>query len=66
MKNHAVHEIRLHNIKSEGYLQELNLSSKLNTSWDFLMYLKEQGYKACQEWLDKNYEKIGAGWTLEL
>ncbi|MCX8080232.1 MAG: patatin-like phospholipase family protein [Bacteroidia bacterium] len=66
IKNHAFHEIRIHNIKSENYLNDLNLSSKLNTSWDFLMHLKEQGYKACQDWLDKNFDRLGKEWTLEL
>jgi NTE family protein len=54
-----IKDIHLHNISSDLHLGELNLSSKLNTSWDFLMHLKELGYKACEEWLKVNYDKIG-------
>lgn len=49
----------LHNISADKDLGELNLSSKLNTSWDFLMHLKELGYKACDSWLKENYDNIG-------
>jgi NTE family protein len=54
-----IKDVRLHNISSDLHLGELNLSSKLNTSWDFLMHLKETGYKACDHWLKDNFEKIG-------
>lgn len=58
--------IRLHNISSDLHLGELNLSSKLNTSWDFLMNLKEMGYKACDAWLKENFEKIGKETTFTI
>lgn len=51
--------VRLHNINPDEDLGELNLSSKLNTDWDFLMYLKNLGYNACKNWLEENYDKIG-------
>jgi NTE family protein len=54
-----IKDVRLHNVSSDLHLGELNLSSKLNTSWDFLMHLKELGYKACEEWLKTNFDKIG-------
>jgi len=56
----------LHNISADKDLGNLNLSSKLNTSWDFLMYLKDLGYKACSSWLDTNFESIGKRSTLKL
>jgi len=39
-------------------LGEFNLSSKLNTSWDFLMHLKNLGYQACDKWIEANYDSI--------
>lgn len=57
--NGKLKPVRLHNISPDAHLGELNLSSKLNTNWDFLMYLKDLGYKACNHWLEENFEKIG-------
>lgn len=56
----------LHNISADKDLHDLNLSSKLNTSWDFIMYLKDLGYKACDKWLAENFEHIGKKNTLKL
>jgi NTE family protein len=49
----------LHSISSDEALGDLNLSSKLNTDWDFLMYLKNTGRKHADNWLKENYDKIG-------
>jgi NTE family protein len=57
---------RLHNISADGDLGELNLSSKLNTSWDFLMHLKNLGYEACDTWIKANYDKIGKESTFKI
>lgn len=56
----------LHSISADKDLAELNLSSKLNTSWDFLMHLKNLGYAACNTWLEDNYDNIGKVSTLKL
>lgn len=51
-------KINLHRISSSHSLGEFNLSSKLNTDWDFLMHLKNLGYTACSKWLELNYDNI--------
>jgi NTE family protein len=61
-----IKKINLHNISSDIHLAELNLSSKLNTSWDFLMHLKELGYKAADNWLNENFDNIGKTATFKL
>ncbi|MBS1634852.1 MAG: patatin-like phospholipase family protein [Bacteroidetes bacterium] len=58
--------VYLHNISADQTLGDLNLSSKLNTSWDFLMYMKDLGYKVCDAWLSKNFDKIGNESTFSL
>lgn len=58
--------VYLHNISADEELSELNLSSKLNTSWDFMMYLKELGYKACANWIEANFEHIGKKNTMKM
>ena len=64
--NGKVIKTYLHNISADKDLGELNLSSKLNTSWDFLMHLKEMGYKACDAWLKANYDNIGKQSTFKI
>lgn len=59
-------KVHLHNISADDVLGDLNLSSKLNTDWDFIMYLKDLGYKACDAWVKANYENIGKRNTLRL
>ncbi len=59
-------KVNLHNISADNDLGELNLSSKLNTSWDFLMHLKNLGYQACDAWLKNNYDKIGKESTFRI
>ena len=56
----------LHNISGDSHLAELNLSSKLNTSWDFLMKLKETGYLCCDKWLKENFESLGKTSTYKI
>lgn len=59
-------KINLHSLSADKNLANLNLSSKLNTTWDFLMHLKTMGYKACDEWIEKNYDNIGKQSTYHL
>jgi NTE family protein len=59
-------KVYIHHISADNQLGELNLSSKLNTSWDFLMHMKELGYKSCEAWLKDNYEKIGNESTFKI
>ena len=58
--------VYLHNISADKDLEELNLSSKLNSTYSFLLYLKELGRKSCDTWLKSNYEHIGKKSTLKL
>jgi len=58
--------VYFHNISPDEHLGDLKLSSKLNTAWDFLMYLKNLGYKACDEWLKANYDKLGKETTFSV
>jgi len=62
----AIKKTNLHSISADHDLSELNLSSKLNTSWDFLMHLKNLGYAACDAWLKENFDDIGKISTLKL
>ncbi|MEL7122243.1 MAG: patatin-like phospholipase family protein [Bacteroidota bacterium] len=59
-------EIFVHYINPEVEVQNLNVSSKLNTNWDFLSKLFEIGRKYADVWLQENYDKIGVETTIDL
>jgi NTE family protein len=53
--------VNMHVIKNEEAFKGLNLSSALNTDWDFLTRLHEAGYKTAEGWIERNYETLGTG-----
>lgn len=55
----------VHNIENEKTFQDCGWSSKLNSEWDFLMYLFEEGRKTADEWIQKNYEFVGKRNTID-
>jgi NTE family protein len=61
-----IKRINLHCLSADNSLQDFNLSSKLNTSWDFLMHLKNLGYQACDNWIKINADKIGKQSTFQI
>lgn len=40
-------------------VSKLDASSKLNTEWEFLLYLYETGRTIADQWLENNFENIG-------
>jgi NTE family protein len=55
----ALPRINMHLIKNENTFKNLNLSSALNTDWDFLMMLHEEGRATAERWIRKNYDTVG-------
>lgn len=49
----------IHCIDAEEKMRELGESSKLNASWDFLMYLRELGRERGEAFLNAHYDKLG-------
>jgi NTE family protein len=64
--NGRLKKTRLHNISADTYLGNLNLSSKLNTQWEYLLYLKDLGRKAAEQWMEKSFKDVGVKTTLDL
>jgi len=52
-------KIHFHAIAADKSLDDFNLSSKYNTSWEFLNKLRKLGNQAAQKFLDNHYEQIG-------
>ena len=49
----------LHCIDAEDEMRKLDVSSKLNASWDFLMYLHELGRQRAAAFLAAHFDKLG-------
>lgn len=52
-------EIFIHAISAYEAVKHLSQSSKLNTNWNFLLKLKQKGREITDQWLSKNWNKLG-------
>jgi len=57
--------VRLHLISGNEELQQLDLSSKFNTEWPFLLRLHALGVATAERWLEENFDHIGKLSTLD-
>ncbi len=58
--------VLVHSIRADQAMSDLSVSSKLDSSWEFLTYLRDLGRKNMEEWLDKNFDKIGKEDSVDL
>ncbi|MGP8215524.1 MAG: patatin-like phospholipase family protein [Bacteroidia bacterium] len=58
-------KINYHVICADSTLEEFDVSSKSNTSWDFLNLLRNKGREEAALWLKDNYDSIGKKTTAE-
>lgn len=49
----------IHSVRSDDEMSAHSVSSKLNTDWRFLTYLRDRGREVTKQWLAANYNKIG-------
>lgn len=59
-------EIFVHCISGYDVLDKLSYSSKLNTSWEFLQHLKEEGRRVAETWLENEYDQVGVRSTFDV
>ena len=59
-------EMFVHCISGYDSLDHLSYSSKMNTSWDFLLHLKAEGRKTADQWLDNEYDAVGLRSTFDV
>ena len=48
-----------HLISSDSFIDDLDFSSKINTSWEFLNRLREQGRTAAEKWIKEDLQFVG-------
>ena len=58
--------VHMHVIQHEETFRDLGWSSKLNTDWNFLTYLFEQGRMAADRWIKDHFDKVGQKSSLSI
>lgn len=57
----------IHNIAPPNEeFQDLGVSSKMNTNWNFIQKLRQLGRRQAETWLEQNYDKIGHESTCDI
>lgn len=59
-------EIYVHTISGYDALSQLSHSSKMNTSWEFLLELKEKGREIASQWLETDFKEVGLKSTFDV
>ena len=59
-------EIYVHTISGYDALSQLSYSSKMNTSWEFLLELKEKGRETASHWLETDFKEVGVKSTFDV
>lgn len=58
--------VLVHSIRADKDMRDLNVASKMESGWDFLTHLRDLGRQNMEQWLDKNFDKIGHEDTVDL
>jgi NTE family protein len=66
LTENAYKNMKLHLIEAEELMADLGHTSKFNADWDFLVHLKEVGRQTAEDWLEKNYDKIGVESSIDV
>ena len=59
-------EIFIHTISGYDTLGQMHYSSKMNTSWEFLLQLKQKGRETADRWLQNEFKLVGAKSTFDV
>lgn len=59
-------EIFVHTISGYDALSQLSYSSKMNTSWEFLVELKNKGRQIADNWLKSDFKEVGLKSTFDV
>lgn len=59
-------EIFVHTISGYDALSQLSYSSKMNTSWEFLLELKNKGRQIADKWIQNDFKEVGVKSTFDV
>ncbi len=63
---HKLRNILVHSIRADQALHDFDVSSKFDTDWEFLTYLRDLGRSEAANWIEKNYNNINNRSTVDL
>ena len=58
--------VNMHRVAPAEELQELTASSKMNPSWEFFAFLRDQGRAEMERWLGQHKKMLGVSSTLDI
>ena len=58
--------ILIHGIADDEFMGALSATSKYNADWDFLSFLRDRGRKCADDWLAKNFVKLGVESSVDI
>jgi NTE family protein len=64
--NKTNREIFVHTISGYEALSQLKYSSKMNTSWEFLLELKQKGREIAEKWIQNDFKEVGVKSTFDV
>ena len=64
--NKGNREIFVHTISGYEALSQFSQSSKMNTSWEFLLGLKEKGRQIAEKWIQTDFKQVGLKSTFDV
>lgn len=59
-------DVLIHAIRAEESMSKLDLSSKFDTSWGFLVGLRDAGREMAENWIDRNHKNVGKKSTIDI
>jgi NTE family protein len=62
----GMRELFIHLIGDDAGMGALSLESKFNPEWNFLVDLHDRGYRTGKNWLQNNFDELGARSTAKL
>ena len=66
LRETGLRQLYLHAVSDCQELEHLSPSSKLNAEWSFLTHLRDIGRAAAGSWLERSFDRIGNGSTMDL
>jgi len=66
LKEGDMKQMLIHSIRTDDFMAELGVSSKLNNDWAFLTQLRDAGRKTAAEWRQESFGKIGKESTVDI
>jgi NTE family protein len=59
-------KMHIHSIRSDETMVQHSVSSKLNTDWNFLTYLRDEGRSVAKSWIEQHYDAIGERSSIDI